>query len=72
MLRRNKEQKVDLVAFKMAAEVISFLRERLGYETEAINSAVQKWSIKEQKRRKKRNISQIIMLKEIEKIIDRQ
>jgi len=55
---------------RWTAQVFEFMAVRLGYSTEQVNEAVRIWNVQIRAGKPRRDVTQIDMLKELERIIE--
>ena len=67
MFKRKKIKASDIGALRQIAEVYAYMQERLGYESGTVFTAGIEWAKKHQ--RKKKNVTQVQLLRELEAII---
>lgn len=69
--KHDQQEMVSKSALYASAQVLSFMKTRLGYGDKEILDAAQKWGKKNQ-RKKHKEVTQIDMLEGLEKIIEKE
>ena len=67
--RKEGDKTVSLTALHQIGEIYAYLQERLGYSQEEVLAAGVEWA---KKHKKKREVTQIQLLRELEKIINQR